>query len=174
MSLVLAVVAAVVLAPPFGAASATAVDDTDGLVVEVVVQFDAAAEAVIVRPHSDFEELPPTAMAVQDDGTWMAWVQLPTAQNWQITFEGFHPDGEVDLSESTDLLSLGVDPVVITSEVTAPLPSQPLIPAGSWWLIIGVVLAVAALGVLAAWTFGADRTSAVADAHTEIAAIDDE
>lgn len=153
----IAILASVVLAAPFSAAEAAAVDDTDGLAVEITVEYPSGAEAVIVRPFSDFEELPPTAMTDLGDGVWGALVLFPSAQNWSVAFEAFPNDGGSVVSESTTLLAMGVDPVVIDSEVTAPTPSDPLIPEGSWWLIAGIVLAFAALIVLAFWTFGGNR-----------------
>ncbi len=168
-----AILVAVVLASPFGAATATAIDDTDGLTVEVTVEFTDTAVAVIARPFSDFEELPATALVPRPDGTWIGWVELPTAQNWQIAFEAFEPGGVVSLSEGSTLLELGVDPVVIVSEVEGPLPDKPLIPTGSLWLIVGVISMVAALVALAFWTFGswgdadADREDASGETADE-------
>ena len=156
MPLLIALLAAVILVSPFGEATGSAIDDTDGLLVEITVEYDSAAEAVIVRPYSDFQELAPTAMTPTPEGVWIAWVDLPTAQNWQIAFEAFGADGTVDLSEGTDLLALGVDPIAIDSEVVESLPSKPLIPDGSLWLIVAVVFAVIALGALAFWAFSPD------------------
>jgi hypothetical protein len=153
MPFVAALIAVVTLAAPFGEASGSAVDVSDGLTIEITVVYEEDASAVIVRPYSDFQELPPTAMALQPDGSWLAWVQLPTAQNWQIAFEGFLVDGGSDLSDGTDLLELGVDPVVIESEVLEPLPAKPLIPSGSWWLIIAIGVGLLALAALAYWAF---------------------
>lgn len=161
-----ALIAAVMLASPFGEASASAIDLSEGLTVEISVEYDADAAAVIVRPYSDFEELPPTAMALQPDGSWFAWVELPTAQNWQVAFEGFRSDGGSDLSDGTDLIALGVDPVVIESEVVEPLPSQPLIPSGSWWLIVAIVLGVLALVGLAYWAFADPESDTSGHAET--------
>ncbi len=156
VSFLIGILAAVTLASPFGAAEGSAIDDSQGLTVEITVAYDGSAEAVIVRPFSDYEELPPTAMTPQGDGTWIGWVVLPTAQNWQIAFEGFPAGGGSDISETTDLIALGVDPIGIDSDVTAPLPSKPLIPQGSWWLIIAVVVGLTALCALAYWVFSPD------------------
>jgi hypothetical protein len=95
-------------------------------------------------------------MAPQADGTWTAWVELPTAQNWQIAFEGFHPDGVSDISEATDLIAMGVDRVVIESEVVGPLPGKALIPDGSWWLVVAIGSVVAALAGLGYWAFASE------------------
>ncbi len=154
MPILLAILAAVVLTSPFGTASASAIDDSNGLTVEVTVEYSTAATAVIARPFSDYEELPPTALNEGQDGSWIGWVELPTAQNWQIAFEAFEPGGVSNLSKGSSLIELGVDPIVIESEVEGPLPSKPLLPAGSAWLIAGVVSMVAALILLAFWTFG--------------------
>ena len=65
-------------------------------------------------------------------------------------------DGTTKLSEGTNLLSLGVDPIAIDNGVIEPLPSKPLIPDGSLWLIVAVVFAVVTLVVLAFWVFSPD------------------
>lgn len=175
MPILLAVLSAVVLASPFGLATASAIDDSDGLTVEVTVQFSEEAEAMIARPFSDFEELPPTALTRNGDEGWIGWVELPTAQNWKIAFEAFRPDGEATLSEGSTLIELGVDVVVIESEVEAPLPSAPLLPEGSPWLIAGVISMVAALILLAFWTFGSwGDTEAGDDDATEAGRADDD
>lgn len=157
MSIVIAILASVVLAAPFSTASAAAVDDTDGITVEITVEYPSGAEAVIARPYSSFEELPPTAMADLGDDVWGALVRFPTAENWSVAFEAFAAGGSSTVSDSATLLELGVDPVVIATGVTAPLPSDPLIPDGSWWLIVGIGLAFAALVALSFWTFAGAR-----------------
>ncbi|KAA3635135.1 MAG: hypothetical protein DWP92_11475 [Armatimonadetes bacterium] len=159
VSFLIGFLAAVTLASPFGAAEGSAIDDTDELTVEITVAYDTSAEAVIVRPFSDYEELPPTAMTPEGDGTWIAWVVFPTAQNWKVAFEGFPAGGGSEISETTDLLALGIDPVVIESDVTAPLPPKPLVPRGAWWLIVAVLLALSALGLLAYWAFASDSAT---------------
>lgn len=172
MPFLIALIAAVTLVSPFGEATGSAVDDSDGLLVEITVEYDNAAQAVIVRPYSDFQELAPTAMTPTGDGVWVAWVDLPTPQNWQIAFEGFASDGTVDLSEGTNLLALGVDPIAIDDEVVAALPSEPLIPDGSLWLIVAVVFAVVALVVLAYWVFSPDPTEDDGDEESQESAED--
>ena len=175
MPILLAFLSAVVLASPFGVATASAIDDSKGLTVEVTVEFSEDAVAMIARPFSDFEELPPTALAKADDGGWIGWVELPTAQNWQIAFEAFGPDGEVSLSEGSTLIELGVDVIVIESEVVAPLPGEPLLPTDSVWLIAGVLSMVAALILLAFWTFGSWGDTDEDDTdETEAAVTDDQ
>jgi hypothetical protein len=165
--ILIAILASVVLAAPFSTAEAAAVDDTDGLTVEITVEYASGAEAVIVRPFSDFEELPPTAMSDLGDGVWGTLVVFPSAENWSVAFEAFPSDGGSVVSEGTTLLAMGVDPVVIESEITAPTPSDPLIPEGSWWLIAGIALAFAALIVLAFWTFQKPKADEAEVAETE-------
>lgn len=170
----LAILAVVLLASPFGTATATAIDDSDGLTVEVSVEYSETATAVIARPFSDFEELPPTALVEDSDGKWIGWVELPTAQNWQIAFEAFEPDGTSNLSTGSTLIELGVDAIVIKSDVEGPLPGKPLLPVGSIWLIAGVVSMIAALVLLAFWTFGswADAEDEDEDGETVAAGTD--
>ena len=158
VSILIAILASVVLAAPFSTASAAAVDDTDGLTVEITVGYPSGGEAVIARPYSSFEELPPTAMADLGNDVWGALVRFPTAENWSVAFEAFPAGGSSTVSEGATLLELGVDPVVIAIDVGAPVPANPLIPDGSWWLIVGIGLAFAALVALAFWTFAGGRT----------------
>lgn len=148
---------AVALAPPFGAAEAAAVSDVGGLTVEMTVELTRSTDVVLVRPFSSFEELPPTALRDRGDGTWGGFVVLPTADNWSVVFEVIDPDGSTVRSDTTDLIALGVDPVVVAGEPTTPLPRR-AIDATTWWLIGGVTLALAAIGALAWWTFGADQS----------------
>jgi hypothetical protein len=172
----LAILTAVLLTPPFGAATATAIDDSKGLTVEVTVAFSGEAVAMIARPFSDYEELPPTALARHPDGAWIGWVELPTAQNWSIAFEAFEPDGVATLSEGSTLIELGVDVILIESDIEGPLPGKPFLPAGSLWLVVGVVAMVGALVALAFWTFGswgaAEGVAAKEDLKAEAEADD--
>ncbi|MCB1245689.1 MAG: hypothetical protein KDB69_00310 [Acidimicrobiia bacterium] len=150
--MLLALLLALVLVPPFGEATATAVDDTGGLTVEVTVAYGQPVEALLARPYSLFEELPPTAMSDLGDGTFGATIVLPTRENWSIGFEAFRSDGETDLTDGGTLVEMGVDPVVVGARPQPPA-SDPLIPDGGWWLIVGIVLAVAALGLIGWWAF---------------------
>ena len=150
-----ALVAAVVLAAPFGEATAAAIDDRDGLAIEVSVEVGTPSEAVLFRPFSTFEELPPTALRNLGDGRWGGVVVLPTAEDWFVAFEAIAPEGETTRSDTTTLVELGVDPVVVSGEPAAPVGSS--IPTSTWWLIVGAVVGIAALGVLAWWTFSPDR-----------------
>ncbi|MDJ0790837.1 MAG: hypothetical protein QNJ71_02975 [Acidimicrobiia bacterium] len=152
MLVVLSIMVSVVLAAPFGEATAAAIDDEDGLAIEVSVEVNRASEAVLFRPFSTFEELPPTALRSLGDGTWGGVVVLPTAEDWFVVFELIEPDGATERSDTTTLVELGVDPVVVSGEPEAPVSSS--FEASTWWLIVGMVLALGALGALAWWTFG--------------------
>lgn len=145
--------AAVTLVSPFGEATAAAISDTDGLAVEIVVGYASGAEAVIARPYSAFEELPPTVLSDQGDNTYSGIVVFPTSENWSVGFEAFRSDGATDLSDGATLLELGVDPIVVSVPPIAPLPNDGLVPGGGWWLVVAIGLALAALVVLGIWTF---------------------
>lgn len=153
------VVASVVLSPPFGPAEASAVDDTDGLTIEIQVAVSGPWEAVLARPFSSFEELAPTALVDRGDGTWGALVRLPTAEDWSLVFDAIDPEGEAIRSDTASLTELGVDPVVVAGPPDGALPSEP-VPASTWWLVAGIALAFAALGALAWWTFASDGAAA--------------
>jgi hypothetical protein len=164
--LVLAILAAVTLAAPFGGAEAAAVAEADGAVtVEISVAVSESYSVVLVRPFSSFEELAPTALTDRGDGTWGGFLVVPTAEDWSIVFDGIAPDGSASRSETTSLTALGVDPVVVEAPPVAPLPSRS-IDATTIWLLVGVVLALAALGALAWWTFGGSTSTG--------ASVDDE
>jgi hypothetical protein len=151
--LVLVVLAAVSLAAPFGAAEAAAVAEADGAVtIEISVAVSETYSAVLVRPFSSFEELAPTALRDRGDGTWGGFLVVPTAEDWSIVFDAIAPGGGSSRSETTSLTALGVDPVVVEAPPGAPLPSRS-IDATTVWLLVGVILAMAALGALAWWTF---------------------
>lgn len=154
MPYVLAVIAIVVLVSPFGVVEGRAVDDENGLTVEITVEVDETFEAVLIRPFSSFEEIPPTALAPLDDDTWGGFVTFPTAENWLIVFDAHDSEGTATRSESMSLTDIGVDPLVIAGE-PAPLPGRGL-DSTTWWLIGAVTAALAALAALAWWTFAAD------------------
>ncbi len=130
--------------------------DVGGVSVEMSAELGRSAAVVLVRPFSSFEGLPPTALRDRGDGTWGGFVVFPTADNWSIVFELIDPDGSTVRSDTTDLIALGVDPIVVAGEPTAPVPRR-AINATTWWLIGGVALALAAIGALAWWTFGPDQ-----------------
>lgn len=151
MPYIFAVVAAIVLASPFGAVEGSAVDDTNGLVVNITVEVDRTFEALLVRPFSSYEELPPTALRLVEDGTWSGAVTFPTAENWSVVFDGLQGDGESFRSETVTLIEIGVDPVVVAGDPAA-LPRRS-IDSATWWLIGAMASAIFAIAALVWWTF---------------------
>lgn len=145
---------AVVLTSPFGEVTAAAVDVTDGLTVDVVVEVDGTYEAVLFRPFSTFEELAPTALRPLGGNRWGGAVTVPTAEDWLVVFDAIEPDGNAIRSDTTSLSVMGVDPVVISGEPEAPVERS--IDSSTWWLVAAAVLALAALAALAWWTFSDD------------------
>jgi hypothetical protein len=154
-TLFLALIALVSLGAPFGDAEAGAVSLEDGMTIEVTVEVARTFEAVLVRPFSSYEELPPTALSDFGNGSWGGFVQLPSAENWSIVFDAFEPDGTTFRSDTTDLIALGVDKVVIEGEPTERVDRGGLTSA-TWWLVAAIVLVLAALGALTWWTFAGD------------------
>ncbi|GMR03112.1 MAG: hypothetical protein BMS9Abin20_1477 [Acidimicrobiia bacterium] len=157
MPIIVAVIAVVTLSAPFGGASAGAVSLDDGMTIEVTVQVDRSFDVVLARPFSSFEELPPTALSDLGNGSWGGFVELPTAENWSLVFEGFESDGTVSRSDTADLLALGVDRVLIKGE--DPLPRGSGFSTATLWLIAAIALVLGSLGALAWWTFSGDETS---------------
>jgi hypothetical protein len=163
MSGILSVIVALVLTAPFGDATAAAIDTTDGMTIDVTVEVVGTYEAVLIRPFSTFEELAPTALQNLGGNEWGGAVALPTAEDWFVVFDAIEPDGTSVRSDTALLSDLGVDPVVIAGEPEAPVSRS--IDSSTWWLIIGAVLALAALGALAWWTFS-DGSEVASDSET--------
>jgi len=162
MSTIILVLAMATLASPFGSATAGATDVTDGLTIDVVVEIDGTYGAVLFRPFSTFEELAPTALRSLGGNEWGGAVTLPTADDWLVVFDAIEPDGNAVRSDTTSLSALGVDPVVIAGEPVEPVTRS--IDGSTVWLFVGAVLALAALGFLAWWTFSSDEPEAGGDA----------
>ena len=139
MPFLLVIIAVVVLTSPFGVTEGKAVSDENGLTVEITVEVDETFEAVLIRPFSSFEEIPPTALAPLDNDTWGGSVTFPTAENWFIVFDAHDSIGTATRSESMTLTDIGVDPLVVAGE--------PVERPGA------VVAALAALAILGWWTF---------------------
>ncbi|GMQ92652.1 MAG: hypothetical protein BMS9Abin12_0129 [Acidimicrobiia bacterium] len=147
----LAIIAIVALSSPFGPVEGKAVSDEAGLTVQITIEVDRAFEAVLVRPFSAYEELPPTALVFIDTDMWGGLVNFPTAEDWALVFDGIESDGASSRSESVTLTEIGVDPLVVADE-PARLPGRS-IDSSTWWLIGAGVFALAALAALAWWTF---------------------
>ena len=160
----LAALALVVLSSPFGAVEGRAVADDRGLTVEITIEVDRTFEAVLVRPFSSFEELPPTALAPIDSDTWGGLVTFPTAEDWSLLLDGLEAGGETFRSDSVTLTEIGVDPLVVAGE-PARLPGRS-IDSSTWWLIGGTLAALTALAALAWWTF-AEREPRTEDSEPE-------
>ena len=151
MPFLLVIIAVVVLTSPFGVTEGKAVSDENGLTVEITVEVDETFEAVLIRPFSSFEEIPPTALAPLDNDTWGGSVTFPTAENWFIVFDAHDSIGTATRSESMTLTDIGVDPLVAAGE-PVERPGRSL-DSSTWWLIGAVVAVLAALAILGWWTF---------------------
>jgi len=159
---ILALIAMVTLGAPFGDATAGAISLDDGMTIEIVVEVDGPFEVVIVRPFSSFEELPPTALSDLGNGSWGGFVTLPTPENWSVLFDAFDPDGTTYRSDTTDLIALGVDRVLIDAPPQAPTGGSSW-PVATVWLVLAVVLILGSLAALTWWTFSGDPEPAGPD-----------
>jgi len=155
MSIVVALIALVLLPSPFGEAEAGAVSLDGGLTIEVVVEADGPFTVVLAQPFSSFEQLPPTALSDLGDGSWGGFVELPTAENWNLVFDAIESDGTTVRSETANLIELGVDRVIVGGEPEESSNSGGF-STGSVWLAVAVVLLLGSLGALAWWTFSGD------------------
>jgi len=145
------------LAAPFGDVEGSAVGLDSGVTVEMTVKVTQTFEAVLVRPFSSFEELPPTALVFRDDGTWEGLVRFPTATDWSFVFDGIAAGGVVTRSDAITLTEIGVDPVVVGG--VPERPAARTLSTTTLWLIAAFVFAVSALGALGYWTFASRSDS---------------
>ena len=152
---ILALIAMVTLGAPFGDATAGAISLDNGMTIEVIVEVDRSFDVVIARPFSSFEELPPTALSDLGNGSWGGFVTLPTPENWSILFDAFETDGTTFRSDTTDLLAMGVDKVVIAGDPLPPASGAGW-PVATVWLALAVVLIFGSLAALTWWTFSGD------------------
>ena len=110
------------LSAPFGLAEATAVEVSDeGMVIEVIVEVEETALVVLARGASQFDELPPVALAELSPGRWGGIVEIPVVEDILLGFELIRPDGgSAIVSELHRLSELGVDAAVFASAEPAP------------------------------------------------------
>jgi hypothetical protein len=161
MHLVIALLAAVSLSPPFVSAEASAVDASDGLVIEVVVEVDASAAAVVVRGVGLTEELDPVALVPQGNGTWSGLVTLQRPENIRLGFELIPAEGggDVATSEFHTLTELGVDPAFAGVAPAAPPVTTTTVDVrftneSRRWGWLALAAGSAGLAVLAVWVVG--------------------
>jgi len=154
MPVVLALLLSVVLSPPFGAAEATAVSTTGGLSLEVMVEVNAPATAVLVRPVGQGTELPPVALTDQGDGTWAGIVDLTTVENIQVAFELIPSSGPSTVSETHTLTDLGVDRALFESSVGSGATEEDEDAAANrQWVWLALAAGAAGLALLVIWAF---------------------
>lgn len=157
MRSILTIIYLATLAAPFGAVEGSAVDLDPGVTVEITVKVTQTFEAVLVRPFSSFEELPPTALLVRDGDTWGGLVMFPTATDWSFVFDGIAAGGVVTRSDALTLTEIGVDPVVVAGVPDPPVART--LSTATLWLIAAFVFAMSALGALGYWTFASRSDS---------------
>ncbi len=148
--LLLLLVAAVTLAPPFGEATATSVESDDGyLAITVEVEVDAgfAADFVVVHVlNPDGQET--FTVGEGPAGTYAgAFTILPF--NRAIRFEAGR-EGEFALSRTVSLIDLGVDADLLKTTYTPP-GSSTVTRSWGWLALAAAALAGAALLGYFAW-----------------------
>ncbi len=157
MPVFLALLLSVVLSPPFGVAEATAVSTTGGLTLEVMVEVNATATAVLVRPVGQGTELPPVALTDQGDGTWAGIVELTTVENIQVAFELIPSSGPSTVSETHTLTELGVDRALFESSPVGSASDaeddDEDAAANRQWVWLALAAGAAGLALLVIWAF---------------------
>lgn len=157
----------VTLAPPFGEAEARAVDAGLGLVVEVTVEVQDGAAAVLARGVGIAGELGPVALSDLGDGRWGGQLTLDGRENIQVAFEAIRADADDVVSELHTLEELGVDPAVLGEARPATDTTASSASRSSWWLVLAAGAGLAALLLVAAWTFRGGRREAPGEAEAE-------
>ncbi len=155
MPVVVALLLSVVLSPPFGAAEATAASTIGGLTLDVAVEVNAPATAVLVRPVGQGTELPPVALTDQGDGTWAGIVELTTVENISVAFELIPSSGPSTVSETHTLIELGVDRALFESpgRATDSDAEDEDAAANRQWVWLALAAGAAGLALLVIWAF---------------------
>ena len=164
MPLLLVLMIGVSLSPPFVAAEARAVDASNGLVVELTVEIDGAAAAIVVRGIGLTAELDPVALVPVGEGRWSGVITLRRPENIRVAFELIPAagGGEVILSEFHTLTELGVDPAFAgvapaTSSASGTATTQGdlrFTRDSTRWGWLALAAGAAGLGLVALWVVG--------------------
>ncbi len=174
MTWITALLLSVTLAAPFGGAEARATDVGDaGLTLEVRVEVDAPATAVLVRginATGDYE-LPPVALSDLGDGTWGGIVLLPVVENIKLGFELIPASGVATVSELHTLVELGVDaPIFRLDEPEATFdPESGDEPGRSpRWAWLALAAGTGALALAGVWFWWGRRPRSEKEAGADL------
>jgi len=146
LAVLLAILNAVTIAAPFGAATASAVEEGAYLAVTVEVEVDPGFEADYVVVHllnpNGQETFP---LGPTGEGRYSGvFTVLPF--NRAVVFEAGNPE-EVEVSPTLSLLDLGVDSDLLHTTFRPDLPAD---DSGRWaWLALGTTALAA--GAALAW-----------------------
>ena len=148
--LLLLLVTAVTLAPPFGEATATASDDASGsIAITVEVEVDVGFQADFVVVHVLNPEGQETfTLGEGPAGTYSGTFTIPPF-NRAIVFEAGR-EGDSQLSRTVSLLDLGVDADILQTTFTPP-ESSPATRNWGWLALAAAALAGAALLGYSVW-----------------------
>lgn len=142
-------------------------DTSNGLVIEVMVQVDQPAAAVVVRGVGLTEELVPVALVETAPDVWSGLVSIVRAENIRLGFELIPPEGggPVVLSEFHSLTELGVDPAFAgvppaATTVTTLAVDTRFSGESSRWGWLAVAAGAAGLALLALWVTGSRPSGA--------------
>ena len=151
--MLLALIASVVLAVPFGPAAATGSPGPSGIVVEVELAMQALPAPTTVLAHVVSGSRPQEthALALSADGVFRTTFAAP-AEDADVVFEALWPDGTTAASESVRFSELGVDTALLTPPPSLIDRQTSVGPDGGsrWgWLALGAGALAAAAGL--AW-----------------------
>ncbi len=146
--------AALVLGGVFGSAAADVVSiDGDTMVIELEVEIEASADAVVA--HLSFDNEPELVLPLLNRGGGAFGVVTELeARNYVVVFEIL--GSESHLSDPASLTSLGAD---LTGEGNSSNPNQSdddISKQSRQWLWLALALGAGSLSALAFWVLGGD------------------
>lgn len=144
------VLAAVLLSPPFGEAAATAEPGPgDGMTVRVSVVVDDDPTVVVARLVFADGAATAVALVPGEGGAWTGSARVARRENARVAFEAIDADGSSTASAPTTLTALGAAAAVVSPRPPAPEPSPE--PGRVPWGWLGLVTGAASLVLLGAW-----------------------
>jgi hypothetical protein len=143
---------AVELGAGFGDATASVASiDEQSMIVELLVEVEAAADSVVVHLALPDEDTVTIPMLPREEGTYGVTTEVKPA-DYRVVFEAIgNPGAE---SEPMSLTDLGADLTSAPDTTGTTTESEELSAGTQQWLWLGVALGAASLSALAFWVLG--------------------
>lgn len=154
MPFLLAALLAVSFSAPFDEASARLIGFTpEDVTIEVSVTLTEPAAIVLLRGEDVAgTEVEPVALIQREDGSWGAVVELPARRDIVLVFEHIPPAGGSVLSAGATMVELGIPASALNAVATPESVEESNSIAGLPWIIVAVLAALTAIGLLIVWS----------------------